>query len=167
MVRAVILGMALLIVQVMILKDLELFQVAFSFPYIMLILLLPYSFNRVAALIVAFLTGLFVDMYYDTPGMHAAACVLVAFLRPFWLDISLSGSIIEPNIKLGLRSLGLTWFLTFAIPLTFVHHLALFFIEAGGVGLFWITTQKVLFSTAYSVVCMMIFQYIFSASDRS
>ncbi|MEQ8715649.1 MAG: rod shape-determining protein MreD [Cyclobacteriaceae bacterium] len=166
MVRKIITGAVLIMAQVMILKDLELFQVAFCLPYVMLILLLPYNFNRVASLVVAFLIGLFIDMFYDTPGIHAAGCVLIAFIRPFWLDVTLSGSSSDTNVKLGLMSLGFQWFLTFALPLTFVHHFALFFIEAGGFGLFWLTIQKVFYSTLYSFVCMIIFQYIFSSSSR-
>ncbi len=166
MVRKIITGAVLIMAQVMILKDLELFQVAFCLPYVMLILLLPYNFNRVASLVVAFLIGLFIDMFYDTPGIHAAGCVLIAFIRPFWLDVTLSGSSSDTNVKLGLMSLGFQWFLTFALPLTFVHHFTLFFIEAGGFGLFWLTIQKVFYSTLYSFVCMIIFQYIFSSSSR-
>lgn len=167
MVRTIITGAVLIMAQVMILKDLELFQVAFCLPYMMLILLLPFNFNRVAALVVAFLIGLFVDMFYDTPGIHAAACVLIAFIRPFWLDVTLSGSSSDTNTQLGLKSLGLQWFLTFALPLTFVHHFALFFIEAGGLSLFWLTIQKVFYSTLYSFLCMIIFQYIFSSNSRN
>lgn len=167
MVRTIIIGAVLIMGQVMILKDLELFQVAFCLPYMMLILLLPFNFNRVAALVVAFLIGLFVDMFYDTPGIHAAACVLIAFIRPFWLDVTLSGSSSDNNTQLGLKSLGLQWFLTFALPLTFVHHFALFFIEAGGLSLFWLTIQKVFYSTLYSFLCMIIFQYIFSSNSRN
>ena len=167
MIRSIITGTLLILAQVMILKDLELFQVAFCMPYVLLILLLPYNFNRVAALVVGFLLGLFVDMFYDTPGIHAAACVLIAFIRPYWLDATLCGASSDANIKLGLKSLGLQWFLTFALPLTFLHHFTLFFIEAGGFGLFWLTTQKVLYSTLYSYICMMIFQYIFSSNTRN
>ena len=167
MIRSIITGTLLILAQVMILKDLELFQVAFCMPYVLLIPLLPYNFNRVAALVVGFLLGLFVDMFYDTPGIHAAACVLIAFIRPYWLDATLSGASSDANIKLGLKSLGLQWFLTFALPLTFLHHFTLFFIEAGGFGLFWLTTQKVLYSTLYSYICMMIFQYIFSSNTRN
>ncbi|MEQ9297694.1 MAG: rod shape-determining protein MreD [Cyclobacteriaceae bacterium] len=167
MVRSIITGVVLIMAQVMILKDLELFQVAFCMPYMMLILLLPFNFNRVAALVVAFLIGLFVDMFYDTPGIHAAACVLIAFIRPFWLDVTLSGSSSDANVQLGLKSLGLQWFLTFALPLTFVHHFALFFIEVGGLSLFWLTIQKVFYSTLYSFLCMIIFQYIFSSNSRN
>jgi hypothetical protein len=167
MVRSIITGVFLIMAQVMILKDLELFQVAFCLPYVMLILLLPFNFNRVAALIVGFSMGLFIDMFYDTPGIHAAACVLISFIRPFWLDTTLSGASSDTNIKLGLKSLGLQWFLTFAMPLTFVHHFALFFIEAGGFGLFWLTIQKVFYSTLYSFICMMIFQYIFSSNSKN
>lgn len=167
MIRSIITGAVLIMAQVMILKDLELFQVAFCLPYVLLILLLPFNFNRVAALIVGFVMGLFVDMFYDTPGIHAAACVLIAFIRPFWLDVTLSGTSSDTNIKLGLKTLGFQWFLTFALPLTFIHHFALFFVEAGGLGLFWLTIQKVFYSTLYSFICMMIFQYIFSSNSRN
>jgi len=50
--------------------------------YILFILLLPANTNRSLLLIIAFFTGLTVDFFAHTLGLHAAASVFIAYLRP-------------------------------------------------------------------------------------
>jgi len=38
-------------------------------------------------LMVGFITGITLDFFTMTPGLHAAACVLIAYLRPFIIGI--------------------------------------------------------------------------------
>src|SRR6478609_515542 len=57
-------------------------------PYIypLFILLLPFATPVWFLLIAGFAMGVTVDMFMDTGGMHAAACVLMAFLRTIVLE---------------------------------------------------------------------------------
>ena len=165
MIRGVITGFILLFFQLLAFRDLILFERGFAFPYIVLLLFLPYSTNRVLLLFSGFAMGLLVDMFYDTPGINAAACVLIMFLRPFWLDTTLGGNI-EDNQRLNLGSLGFTWFFIYVVPLTLLHHLIIFFVEAGNTEMFWVTITKVLYSTVYSVICMFIFQFLFAYEGK-
>jgi hypothetical protein len=55
--------------------------------YFLFILWLPFSISRFWLLVVGFLTGLSYDYFTVTPGLHAAACVLVAYFRPFIVNI--------------------------------------------------------------------------------
>lgn len=57
------------------------------FLYIMFILMLPVNINKVLLLFIAFLTGLTIDIFSGTPGMHASACLVLAFIRPGFLNL--------------------------------------------------------------------------------
>jgi len=54
-------------------------QYVIPYLYFLFILWLPFSINRFALMFVAFLTGLSIDYFSGTPGLHAAPCVLIAY----------------------------------------------------------------------------------------
>jgi rod shape-determining protein MreD len=98
--------------------------------YFLYILWLPFSIPRFGLLAIAFIFGLSMDYFSGTPGLHAAPCVLIAYLRPFLLNILLPQestelSYVEPNIK----NLGWAPYTTYVLLLTFIHHSYLVFIE--------------------------------------
>ena len=47
----------------------------------------PFSINRSWQMIIAFVFGMCMDYFTGTPGLHAIPCVLIAYLRPFLLNI--------------------------------------------------------------------------------
>jgi len=51
------------------------------------------------------------------------------------------------------------------MPLVFLHHLVLFFVEAGGFSMFWFTMLKVIGSLFFTMTVMVVLQY-FSAGRR-
>ena len=55
--------------------------------YYLFILWLPFSVPRFWLLILGFITGLSLDYFTNTPGLHAAACVLIAYIRPFIVNL--------------------------------------------------------------------------------
>src|SRR5215211_4944014 len=57
--------------------------------YFLFILWLPFNISRLGLMIVAFLFGLSMDYLTGTPGLHAAPCVLIAYFRPFILNVLL------------------------------------------------------------------------------
>jgi len=61
----------------------------FIVPYLyyLFILWLPFSISRVGLLLIGFVTGLILDYFTMTTGLHAAACVLIAYARPFIISI--------------------------------------------------------------------------------
>ncbi|MFX8652961.1 hypothetical protein ABTM19_19760, partial [Acinetobacter baumannii] len=63
-------------------------------------------------------------------GLHAACCVLIAYIRPFILNILIpqettEQSYIEPSIK----SMGWAPYGLYVLLLTFIHHFYLVLIE--------------------------------------
>jgi hypothetical protein len=97
----------------------------FIVPYVyyLFILWLPFNISRIGLLVVGFITGIVLDFFMMTPGLHAAACVLIAYLRPFVINVlapkDVSGfSYREPSP----RAMGWTPYLVYTLVLTLFHH---------------------------------------------
>ena len=71
--------------QILLLRNLVLFNTAFCFLYIGFLLFLPIQMPKVMLLLLAFVSGITVDIFYDTIGINAAAALLLAYLRPYVL----------------------------------------------------------------------------------
>ncbi len=130
--------------------------------YFLFILWLPFNISRPALLIIAFIFGLCMDYFSGTPGLHAAPCVLIAYLRPFILNILLpreiSGtSYAEPSIK----SMGFAAYGVYILILTFIHHVYLVFIEWLQFGDLLFFIGKVTLTTALSLLLILITEMLF------
>ena len=72
----------LVLLQVLILNNVHIAGYATPFLYIYFILKFSSGTSRNELMLWAFFFGLTIDIFSDTPGMNAAAAVLLAFLRP-------------------------------------------------------------------------------------
>src|SRR5688572_265740 len=152
--------------QVLILKNAVLFQTAFCFIYVAYLLLLPVETNPLWLMLIGFLMGFFIDMFYDSIGLHALSCVLIMYIRNFWLArLTPQGGYDNGSIP-GIAMAGMQWFLVYAIPIIFIHHAVLFFTEVGGFQYFGFTIIKVLSSTVYTTIVILIVQYLFPGGRR-
>lgn len=134
--------------------------------YIYFILLLPFSTPRWMLLILAFILGIGIDMFTNTIGLNAAACVIMAFARPFVISAISSG----PESLIGdtpsLKNQGLKWFLYYAIILILVHHISLFYLEIFRLSEFIATFVRVLLSSAFTLILVMISEYILYSGNK-
>lgn len=152
---------AYVLFQVLFLKHAVLFHTAFCFVYIGFLLLLPVEVDRMVLLFNGFILGVSVDVFYDSLGLHASAAVLIAFIRNYWLNLLTPQGGYDNNSVPSVALFGLQWFVTYSLPLIFIHHLVLFYAEAGGFDYFWDTLVKVLSSTAYTTLVILIIELIF------
>ncbi len=150
----------LIFFQVLILNHINLSGYINPYFYIYFILLLPFDTPKWMLLIAAFLLGFSVDMFTNTIGLNAAACVIMAFARPFVISAISSG----PESLLGdtpsLRNQGLVWFLYYAIFLIVIHHFSLFYLEIFRFSEFMATFVRVLLSSAFTLVMVLISEYL-------
>lgn len=152
--------------QVTILKNAVLFQTAFCFIYVAYLLLLPVETNPLWLMVIGFVMGFFIDMFYDSIGLHAFSCVMIMYVRNFWLARLTPQGGYDNGAIPGIGMAGLQWFLVYAIPLIFIHHAVLFFTEVGGFQYFGFTIIKVLCSTVYTAIVILIVQYLFPGGRR-
>lgn len=110
----------LVLVQVLVLNYVYINHYATPLFYIYFILKVDSDIGRKNLMLWAFALGLCVDVFSNTPGMNAAASVLLAFCRPLLLRSQIlrgSPDVFEP----GIRAMGFSHFLRYAFIGTLVH----------------------------------------------
>ena len=150
-------------VQVYVLYRIEpLHQFITPYLYFLFILWLPFSVPRFWQLVIGFILGLSLDYFMQSPGLHAAACVLVAYVRPFIINILSPKDESEFNYREpSPRALGWTPYAIYVFILTLLHHGYLFFLEWLSFGSFLIFLVKVVASTAVSMVLIFTVELLF------
>ncbi|WP_226391208.1 rod shape-determining protein MreD [Penaeicola halotolerans] len=157
----------MMIVQVIFFKNLALFGVAFCFLYTGIILLLPIQVKPVFALVMAFLLGLILDIFYDSIGIHTAAFVLMAYLRFQWLRVVTPTGGYDADITPSTQNLSVSWFASYAFPLLFIHHLAFFYIESISLNIFGFILLKAFSSAILTLIALIIMQGLFYSKRRT
>jgi hypothetical protein len=155
------------LVQVLVLRNLVLFNSAFCFLYIAFILLLPIELNSLVLMLIGFVLGFTIDIFYDSMGLHALATVLVSYLRNSWLATITPQGGYDSSSSATVMANGLQWFLVYSLPLVFLHHLVLFFVEASGFALFWYTMLKIVASLMFTMATIVLLQYLSPQRRRS
>jgi rod shape-determining protein MreD len=79
----------LLAVQIVIFNNMNFLGFIMPLPYLLFIILYPVNGNRSGLLITSFLLGLTMDVFSNSGGVHAAACVTLAYFRPTYLSLRL------------------------------------------------------------------------------
>ena len=157
---------AVLFLQVFLLNQINLHNTINPFIYILFIILLPLNIPIWALMVLGFLTGLSVDIFSNTLGLHAAATTLMAYLRPFVLRIVTPRGGYEHEPLPGIKNMGFRWFVTYTTILTLIHHIALFYLEVFRLNEFFFTFSRVLFSSIFTIVIILISQYLFLPVKR-
>jgi hypothetical protein len=154
--------------QVFILNEVPpLHQFIIPYIYFLYIIWLPFNTNRFVLLLISFAFGLTLDYFTGSAGLHAAPCVLIAYLRPFLLNLLIpqdttEHSYLEPSIK----SMGWAPYSLYVTLLTFIHHFLLVLIEWLQFGNFVYFLGKVAASTAISLLLIFITEMLFFREAR-
>lgn len=156
----------LIAVQVLVLNHVEISGYINPFLYVLFILMLPVRIPRGLLLMIAFATGLLVDLFSNTTGMHAAACVLLAFLRPGWLKVIAPRDGYDAEAVPSVKRFGFQWFIIYSSVMVLVHHVFLFYIEVFRFSEFFSTLMRALASSIVTLLLIIITQYLFTKSEE-
>jgi hypothetical protein len=148
-------------IQIMFLKNLAIFGMAFCFLYLLGILNLPVVIPPITLLLISFGLGLTIDVFYDTLGMNAAATTFVGFLRPYWLKIiSPTGGYDDSNVP-AISEMGIGWYVSYSLPLILAFSLVFFSADQWGSGTTYGVISKSVLSSIFSVILIIIVQLLF------
>lgn len=128
-VRGIIYFIVLILVQVLILNNIHFLRLVTPFLYLYFIVKMPVGFTSSRVTFFSFLLGLIIDIFSNTPGMHAAACTLVGFIRPAIIKI-LMGDELPDTVTPSFKTFGYGGFLRYVIVLVILHHITLFMLES-------------------------------------
>lgn len=130
--------------------------------YFLFILWLPFSVSRQWLLLIGFFTGLTLDYFTMTPGLHAAACLLIAYVRPFLITILTPKDSTEFNYREpSPRAMHWTPYLVYIFVLTLLHHGFMIFLEWLSVGSFLDFLIKIISTTGISLLMILAVELLF------
>ena len=152
-----------ILIQVYVLNKIpHLQQFVIPYLYYLFILWLPFSVSRIGLLIIGFLTGMELDFFTMTPGLHAAACILLAYCRPFVINILTPKDPTEFNDREpSPRAMGWTPYLVYVLILTLFHHSYLTFLQWLSFGTFLQFLIKIVATTAISMLLIITTELLF------
>lgn len=155
---------SLVFIQVILFNNINFLGYINPYIYIMFIALFPVKNNRFIIIFLSFFLGLSIDLFTDTGGIHAAACVFIAYIRPVILKFSFGMIYEHQTIKFNAVEFGEK--LTYLTILTFLHHFMLFFLEMFSVSQIILVLQKTLFSSIFTILLILIITIIFSKKTK-
>ncbi|MCT1524409.1 MULTISPECIES: rod shape-determining protein MreD [Sphingobacterium] len=151
----------LIAMQVVLFKNIGYYNLATPFPYILIIFLLPIGTPNFILYLIAFLTGLTVDAFYDTIGVHAAASVALVWFRTFFfnitLDVDVQGSFETPSLGI----MGNKWFFSYISIGTLIHHIVLLHVEYFSFNNYLSTLFSILLSSIFTILLIILMSLLF------
>ncbi|RYG19793.1 MAG: rod shape-determining protein MreD [Chitinophagaceae bacterium] len=150
----------LLFVQIFLLKNMGFYDLSTPFIYVLFILLLPFGIPNILLYALAFATGLTLDAFYDTMGVHATACIVMSFVRISFISISLNRDAID-DPEPSLSYMGFQWFALYALLCVLSHHLVLFFLETFRLTEISYTLMRCGLSCIFTLLIILLVEFIF------
>lgn len=150
--------LALIALQVVVFREMNLFGLMSPFPYILFIILYPVNGNKAGLLLSSFALGILIDMFLNSGGAHAAACVVLAYLRPTFFRFAFGISYEYQTVKINDR-LSPERF-SFILISVVTHHLILYLLEFFRFGLILEVLLRTLLSTIFTLVICIISIYL-------
>ena len=144
-----------------------LFGLGWCFLYLGFVLFLPLRTPIALQLLLGFGIGLAMDISYNTGGLHAAAAVLLAYLRPWVLRLLTPRDGYDAQDTVNVHQMGWQWFLVYLLLLVGLHHLAYFFLELGSFQHPLLTLGRVGVSILFTSTALLIVQLLFFPVRRS
>jgi rod shape-determining protein MreD len=151
--------LAIVLVQILVFNNIEISSYINPYVYILFIILLPFETPRSITLLLGFLLGITLDIFSETMGMHTAATIFIAYLRPFVLSIFAPREGYEKGTYPRVYYFGLSWFIKYTSVLVIAHHIMLFFIEMFSMHDFFATLFRIILSAVASIAIITISQF--------
>lgn len=152
---------ALVVLQVFLFKNVGYYNLATPFPYILFIMLLPVGISNFVLYVIAFLTGIAVDAFYDTLGINAAASVALAWGRIMFMRITLQTDNYENYMTPAWGTVPFRWFFLYVLVLSLFHHSVLFLLETFTFHQFHYTFIRILLSCIFTTIIILLLSLLF------
>ncbi|MFK5981666.1 MAG: rod shape-determining protein MreD [Flavobacteriaceae bacterium] len=154
----------LVLTQVLLLNHVDFLGYINPYLYILFILVFPITGNKSLLIILSFLLGLTIDFFSDSGGIHAAASVFIAFIRPVVLKYSFGISYEYNTIKVSNAEFGQR--IIYVVSMVFIHHFILFLLEIFNVNQILLILKSTLFSGIFSTILILSTITIFSKKSK-
>ncbi len=168
LINSIVAFVAYFLFHVFVARKMYLGSLAFNYVYVGYLLTLAPSVPKSQSLLIAFAMGLLIDLFEYSPGVHASACVFLAFLRPYLISLLAARIRVEAEEirEISIREIDFLNFVLYASLLILFHHFTVFALEAWTSKLLWLTLQKTFFSSIFTLISVLLVQYLFFSNKR-
>lgn len=146
--------------QVLVLNNIQLYGYLNPNLYILFLILLPPKMSQAQLMTIGFGLGVIIDLFENSGGIHASACVLLGVLRPYLLRPVAPRAKEEYN-SIGMSELGVGKFLVYAGLCVLVHHFWLFAMEAFSLSEILSVIYRTILSTFITLTMIYMTQLFF------
>ena len=155
----IILALILILSQALFFNNINFLGSINPFIYIYFIAYYPIKNNRTLFIFYAFIFGLIIDIFSDTHAIHAAATLVISFLRPNLLKLFFGIAYEHQVVKFD--SIDLRQNLLYLFSIIFIHHLILFGLEIFDISKISLILKTTFGSTIFTfVVIYILFELI-------
>ncbi len=151
----------LVFIQIAILNNIRLNGYVNPYLYVIFILALPFKTPGWLLLILGFLMGITIDLFSNTLGFHTAACTMMAYFRPYVLQLLKSQDDYPGESEPSAETLGFAWFLKYSFILVAIHHIILFFVEMYRFTDLLQTLVRIVVSIIFTLALVLLTEYLF------
>ncbi len=163
LIRANVIRFILLIIVQFILKEVDYINIDI-YIYPIFILLLPFGIVDGLLILLSFIFGLCIDVFYNTMGLYASAATFVAVSRPFVLRVLEPRGGYEKGKALTKYNLGTRWFMQYSGALILLHTIWVVTLEELSlISWFWLLRLIIIFFL--SMLIIVLYQYIFNPKE--
>jgi rod shape-determining protein MreD len=149
----------LILLQVLLFNNIQFSGYINPYVYILFILLLPVEMPAWLMLLLSFVTGITMDYFSGSPGIHSSATVLAGFVRPYVLRVISPRDGYESGASPSMETYGFRWFMLYTLIIILVHHTALFYLEVFRFTDFFRTFLRVLLSSLFSIIFILLIEF--------
>ena len=154
----------LLAVQIIIFNNMNFLGYISPFPYILFIILYPVNGNKSGLVLASFILGLIMDMFSNSGGIHATACLVLAYFRPSIFKFAFGLSYEYQTVKLN--DVLTPERFSFILLSVVIHHFTLFILEAFQFSLILDILIRSLLSTIFTIIICIIIIYLIKPNKR-
>lgn len=151
--------------QVVLFNNLQMLGVCHPYPYIVVLLMFPIGQNAKWDMLLAAVTGLTIDIFCNSLGVHMAACILLAYLR----RRAIPKLVFEPERirgEVSMASIGEHPFMILLLYLTLIHHSVVFLLSAWTWRVIGWTIVEIVVSTAVTWLTIIIYNVLTMQKKR-
>ena len=123
--KRAVLFVAFVLAQALVLGRIHLFHCATSLLYVYFVTLFPRNYPKWGVLTWAFVMGLAVDIFSNTPGLAAASLTAVAAIQPYFFALFVPRDAAE-TMEPSLLNLGPTKYIYYIVTLVTIYCLLFF-----------------------------------------
>lgn len=154
----------LLTIQILIFNNINLFGYINPYPYLLFILLYPVNGNKSVLLLTSFSIGLILDVFLNSGGIHAAASLVLAFVRPSLFKFSFGLSYEYQTVKIADKLSPER--ITFLLLAIIIHHFVLFSLEYFRFSLLIEAFVRTISTALFTLLFCLLIIYLIKPSKR-